>query len=254
MVGLSTTPGEAIAVLLRPFFTFYGGKWRTALRYPPPRWEIIVEPFAGAAGYSLRYPDHQVILHDLDPKIAATWSYIISTPSDEIYALPLWDGTWETTDDLAHLPEAARWLIGWWLNKGTVQPAKRPSAWMRAGKGSPGDFWGPVIRERIAAQAESIRHWRVHQTGYQAAVDRSATWFVDPPYQGAGVHYRHGSRNLDFGHLSAWCRSRLGQVIVCENDGADWLPFTPHLAAKANESRTGGKVSLEAIWTNGEGE
>jgi len=42
---------------LRPFWRYYGGKWRAAPSYPSPRCETIIEPFAGAAGYSLRYPD-----------------------------------------------------------------------------------------------------------------------------------------------------------------------------------------------------
>jgi hypothetical protein len=33
---------------LRPFFGFYGGKWRDALKhYPPPEHDTIIEPFAG---------------------------------------------------------------------------------------------------------------------------------------------------------------------------------------------------------------
>ena len=38
--------------------------------------------------------------------------------------------------------------------------------------------------------------------------------------------------------------------MVCENEGADWLPFTPFMAIKANNSKNGGKISMEAIWTN----
>jgi hypothetical protein len=32
---------------LRPFFSFYGGKWRIARHYPTPKYDIIIEPFAG---------------------------------------------------------------------------------------------------------------------------------------------------------------------------------------------------------------
>jgi site-specific DNA-adenine methylase len=34
---------------LRPFFTFYGGKWRAAPFYDAPTHGHIVEPFAGSA-------------------------------------------------------------------------------------------------------------------------------------------------------------------------------------------------------------
>ena len=35
---------------LRPFFGYYGGKWRDAVKhYPEPAFETIIEPFAGSA-------------------------------------------------------------------------------------------------------------------------------------------------------------------------------------------------------------
>lgn len=73
---------------LKPFFTYFGGKYRVARRYPPPESETIIEPFAGAAGYSLRYPDADVILNDLDPVVAGTWDYLIHVSADEIRSLP----------------------------------------------------------------------------------------------------------------------------------------------------------------------
>jgi hypothetical protein len=36
-------------VSLRPFWRYYGGKWRAAPRYPRPTHDTIIEPFAGAA-------------------------------------------------------------------------------------------------------------------------------------------------------------------------------------------------------------
>src|SRR5689334_4647899 len=63
---------------LRPFFGYYGGKWRDAVRhYPQPEYETIVEPFAGSAGFSLRYFDRKVVLCELDPVLAAVWRYLI---------------------------------------------------------------------------------------------------------------------------------------------------------------------------------
>ena len=82
------------------------------------------------------------------------------------------------------------------------------------------------MRETIAAQVGRIRHWRIIHGSYEAAaLPHVATWFVDPPYQVAGSHYRYGSKQIDYSALGAWCRARDGQVIVCEGGGADWLPF-----------------------------
>ena len=65
--------------VLRPFFGYYGGKWRDTPRlYPPPEHNTIVEPFAGSAGYSLRFPrTPRVILYEKDPIVAGVWQYLI---------------------------------------------------------------------------------------------------------------------------------------------------------------------------------
>ena len=71
--------------VLRPFFGYYGGKWRDAAKhYPPPKYQLIVEPFAGSAGYALRYHEHEVVLCERDPVIAAVWEYLISVEPEEI--------------------------------------------------------------------------------------------------------------------------------------------------------------------------
>ena len=85
---------------LKPFFTYFGGKYRAAPKYPTPEHDVIVEPFAGSAGYAMRHPHHKVILNDLDEKVAGTWEYLINVSEDEILSLPIYDGTWATVDDL----------------------------------------------------------------------------------------------------------------------------------------------------------
>lgn len=236
--------------MIRQFFSYYGAKWRVAPTYPAPVHAHIVEPFAGSAGYALRYPSRAVTLIDADEIIVGTWSYLISATEQEIRALPLWDGSWNTVDDL-DLPQEARWLIGWWLNKGAASPRKQPSAWMRQGL-RPRSMWGEAVRERIASQQQFIRHWRVLHGDYTLAGDIGpATWFIDPPYQEAGRHYRHGSRAIDYERLSEWCRSRPGQAIVCEQAGADWLPFSEHMIAKGTEGSGRSGRSAEVVWTGG---
>lgn len=225
-----------------PFFCFYGGKWRAAPHYPKPRYNRLIEPFAGAAGYSTRYPLCDVVLVETDPVIAGLWRWLISAPASEVFALPATVPDTVSALDLAPGPSA---LIGFWLNKGAASPRQRPSAWMRQGL-HPRSFWGPEIRARIAEQVSAIRHWTVVEGDFTDAPDEEATYFVDPPYVGAGVHYR--KRFDRHAALGEWCRSRRGQVIACENVGATWLPFESFRMTKATESRTGGKRSAEAIW------
>ncbi len=230
---------------MRTFFCFYGGKWRIAKRYPAPRFPLIIEPFAGAAGYSTRWEARDAILADADPVIAGLWRYLISCSAEEILDLP----DIAAGQDVATLPVwgGARDLIAFWLNKGCPRPRRTASAWMRSGI-RPGSFWGPVVRKRLAEQIHLIKRWAACNVSYRALPDIEATWFIDAPYQGrAGGHYTFGSKRIDYADLADFCRSRRGQVIVCEAQGADWLPFQSLGTYRANHTARG-RVSAEAIW------
>lgn len=233
-------------ISIRPFFSYYGGKWRTALKYyPRPEYDTIVEPFAGSAGYALRYSNLNVILCEIDPIIAEVWRYLIRVRPKEIRSIPdlLPD---ETVDDL-RICQEAKWLVGFWLNRGANGPRKSPSRWMRDGV-RPGSFWGNRVRETLASQVNHIRHWKVFNCDYDRfPKPRQATWFVDPPYEQAGQYYKYGSNLLDYNALSVWCKKRRGQVIVCENAGANWLPFFK--LGKAKTTRAG-QYSKEVFWLN----
>jgi len=214
-----------LSALLRPFFSYFGGKWTLAPHYPAPGiGDQIVEPFAGSAGYATRYPDREVILVERAPLIAALWRWLTKVSVDEVMGLPL------DPSDIKSLPQEARWLIGFWCARGRCRPARTlGSAWLRSGKW-PTSFWGKSARARIAEQVTAIRHWQIIEGDYTAAPDVDAVWFVDPPYVGA----RHYLARVDsYPALGGWCRSRKGTVIVCEQDGADWLPFVPFRSAKS---------------------
>lgn len=240
---------DAISVAnpqLRPFFGYYGGKWRDALKhYPEPQYSTIVEPFAGSAGFSLRHAERKVILCEVDPILAAVWQYLIRVSSKEILSIPDL-GANQTVDDL-DIPQEARWLVGLWLNRGAASPRKSPSRWMRDGI-RPGSFWGDRVRNTIASQVDTIRHWKIHNCDYNhCPKPKKATWFIDPPYEAAGRYYRYGSEQIDYSALAKWCRSRHGQVIVCENDGATWLPFRYLATTKTTRSN---RRSVEVFWLN----
>jgi hypothetical protein len=190
---------------LRPFWCYYGGKWRAAPRYPQPRHDTIIEPFAGAAGYATRHHDRKVILVEKDERLAALWHYLIRATAQDFLGLPDVpdDGT---VDDIAASAEA-KTLIGFWLNKGAAAPCKRPSAWMRS-RIRPASYWGPEVRALLAAQAGKISHWQVLHGDYSLAPDVPGTWFVDPPYMQAGKLYRHSSRDINYGALADFIVSK----------------------------------------------
>lgn len=230
---------------MKPFFTYYGGKWRAAPRYPKPVHRLIVEPFAGSAGYATRHHENEVLLLDKDERIVETWAWLIAATPADVMRLPLV----EPGDDLRKmaLPQGAKNLIGFWCNKGAAGPCHTPSAWMRSGA-CPDSYWGAAIRRRIADQVPLIKHWRVAHSGYDSAPNVEATWFIDPPYEKAGLHYRHGAADIDYARLAAWCRDRIGQTLVCENEGAHWLPFEAFMVAKATPGRRRLGVSREVLW------
>lgn len=72
-----------------------------------------------------------------------------------------------------------------------------------------------------------LHGWSIVMGDYRDLPNKEVTWFVDPPYNNdAGLRYRYGPSSIgDYDELARWCRSRKGQVIVCENVGASWLPF-----------------------------
>lgn len=235
---------ESQTDVLRPFFGYYGGKWRdTPKNYPLPLHGTIIEPFAGSAGYSLRYPERRIILCELDPIVCGIWTYLTSVSESEMLQLPDVDPDGSVRD--LQIPEEARWLIGMWLNRGVSSPRVTPSKWMRSGV-RPGSFWGPRVRTLIAQQLPRIRHWEIHNLAYSdCPFAGEATWFIDPPYSASGDHYRFGSRRLDYEALRDWCKARKGQVIVCEKEGADWLPFSPVRNVKTTRR---GHRTLEVVW------
>lgn len=190
----------------------------------------------------MRYPHRRVRLYDKDPIVCAIWGYLIRVSPGEIRNLPL---VFDHIDELK-VPQEVKWLLGFWANRATVNPSKSPSKWMRQlGQQQTGVYWSVVIRERLARQVDFIRHWTVTQCSYEQIPDDTATWFIDPPYDSkAGEYYRYGRKDIDYKHLGEWCQSRSGQVIVCEQVGANWLDFRPFRDFKGLRG-----VSKEAIWT-----
>lgn len=235
---------------MRPFFSFYGGKYRAAHLYPAPQYGTVYEPFAGSAGYSVRHGTVIARLSDADRYVVGVWDYLRHATPQEIEALPdLAPG--QSVDNLP-VPQEAKWLIGFWLNGGSAQPKKTLSSWCLRSKGEWGGsqlVWGERVRRRIVSQLDGIRLWRAARCDYRALPDAEATWFIDPPYQTpAGRYYRIST--IDYADLADFCLSRRGQVIVCEQEGADWLPFRKLATIKGTDGKGRAGISREVVWTN----
>ena len=171
---------------LKPFFSYYGSKWRIIESYPMPTTETIIEPFAGSAQYALRYFDKNVYLYDLDENIVQIWDYLINVSEQEIISL---DMDFHHIDE-CKLTETQKLLVGFWINSASATPKKRKSSMFYQNT----QKW----TYRVASQLQYIRHWKIQHMSYVDTPDIKGTWFIDPPYIEKGLHYRRSSRDIDY--------------------------------------------------------
>ena len=202
-------------------WSYYGTKKRLAKYYPKPDHNLIIEPFAGAAQYSLHGDNWKkgVLLYDKYPAITDLWRYLISASRSWIEDLPdLKKG--DCLDDFKSLRPAEKILLGFFCNPSSAMPKKTctprgETHWKRG-------------KQQIINNLHKVRHWMIGCKSYEDISDKfKATWFIDPPYQYGGEYYHSSVCNkyINYDHLGDWCKKRQGQVIVCENSKADWLDF-----------------------------
>lgn len=157
----------------------------------------------------------------------SVWNYLINVSAKEILRLP------ENIDHLDNfnIPQEAKWLIGFWLGKGSEAPRKKPTTWFQ--KSPQSSQWGAKIKHRIAIQLDAIRHWKCYCGDFSDSFTMEpVTWFLDPPYQGKdGRKYPHKIDSYD--RILTFAKSCKGQVILCEQIGADWANFSPMQATQA---------------------
>lgn len=217
-------------------FFYFGRKSSLGRCYPQPILRTVVEPFAGSAAYAHRYirTVDRVVLVELDVDVVTMWRQLLDPALHVDDICPPCTFGVDTTN-LFHLAAAVS-------GGGRYRHLKAT----------------PIMAENIERLRRQLpaarRHWQaidveIIHGDYTLAPDIEATWFIDPPYRGhQGSLYPHGSKDIDYDALGAWCRTRAGQVIVCESEGADWLPFQP--LARLVSVR--GKRSHEAVYLNGE--
>ena len=55
-------------------WSYYGSKSKVVDLYPPPKFDKIIEPFAGSARYALKWFDRDILLVDKYPVIVDLWN------------------------------------------------------------------------------------------------------------------------------------------------------------------------------------
>lgn len=239
---------------MRPFISYFGSKWFGAERYGQPRRGLVVEPFAGSAAYSVYWSAPLVKLYDKSFHMCAAWDWLIKCSVADVMAVP---DAFRSNEEWLALPDGPRQVVAFNIGFAQATMPRTLKAWYLHYTNT-GErtscisscptrlFWDERVKHRIARQKPLIAKWTVDQLCYSKIPDMEAHWHIDPPYQGApGRSYEH--RDVDYAHLAQWCRERRGAVYVCENEGADWLPFKPLYSLK---SANGLHLSREVIWRN----
>ena len=236
---------------MRPPFSLFGSKWSMARHYGPPLGRVT-EPFAGSAGYSVYWDVAEVRLYDRDEAICAAWDWLTKCSVADIMAIPC---PVRSNEEWLALPDGPRHLVDWnthfarshpsaslskaylhWANTGEMSKAMKSRGSTR--------MWDERARNRLVAQKPLMKRWTVECMDYRDIPLEDSHWFVDPPYSNErGRRYRHN--RIDYEHLAAWCRGLPGSVVVCENEGADWLPFEPVGSVRSADA---GRVSREVAW------
>ena len=210
-------------------FPYYGAKHAYIRHYPAPRHGHIIEPFAGSAAYAHAHgAENDVTLIEKNPRIAAIWQWLVSVSADELASLPGID-TIEHLDESGLIDGPAREFLKQWMSSASVTGANRKSLFAKHNIET-GRWWFTEFHKPAFCDAlKKIRHWRIVLGQHHQAHNVCATWFVDPPYVNGGQHYRENCNSLsvDYLALAEWCLERIGDVIVCEGNGAEWLPFQP---------------------------
>lgn len=215
-------------------FSYYGSKSKIVGCYPHPKHDKIIEPFAGSARYSLEYFEKDVLLVDKYKTIIKVWHYLQEASERDILTLPrLKKG--DCVDDY-DLPEAAKYFLGFLVARGVESPRRFVSSFV--------EDITPALK-RVASSLFKIKHWEIKLDDYNNIDNQNATWFIDPPYQFGGEYYKESNKNIDYRELAGWCKNRKGQIIVCENSKAIWLPFKQMTVQNGSKYKT-----IEVIWSN----
>jgi site-specific DNA-adenine methylase len=229
---------------MKPFFSYYGSKYRLCQQgfYPAPSLgNVVIEPFAGSATYSVYHEPKRAILIDKDPVIVGIWNYLINASEKQISSLPTmgYKNIYDFENALSELQQVERDLIGFWTAKARPQPSKSLGNWFTTYYKEKGcRVWNEYVKDRIISQLPKIRKWQAILGDYDTddyfdylfLISKPwthLTYFIDPPYSSnAGKKYKHNK--INYPHLKRWIeKNKQSQIIACENQDLTyrWADF-----------------------------
>lgn len=228
---------------MHQMFSYLGSKKRIARLYPSPKRNVVIEPFAGAAGYSTHHNIDKAILFDIDENVYNCWKFIIESGKfngEPIRELPLLEYGEEVPDIFG------KELIGFWCRRASDTPRNKLASWSVK---YPNGFWGEYQRERLANDSVKCASWEIYNEQYTEADGIIGSWFIDPPYELAGRYYKHPFNN--YSDLSEFAKRQKDQVIVCEEvtdkHKPIWMDFHPLCKTHLTTQR---RRAQELMWTN----
>lgn len=233
---------------IRPLFKQFGSKWSAARAgiYPAPEFEVVVEHFAGSAGYALNHCDKSVRLFDVDKNIRELWKWLISADatSAAIKDIPVGLSAGVDIRTLG-LSRGQKLLLKHWQRTNNVGECWTVSPW-----GNKPGQWTENTRARVADEVHAVKHWALLDEAPEFTAD--ATHFVDPPYFD---NYAYRQPVIDHAKLGHRCLAGQGQIIVCEGLGKGgtaptWLPFR-ECGQRVTSRRKAAESHhrMEYIWT-----
>lgn len=102
-------------------FSYFGSKAKIWNYYPKPKHNVIIEPFAGAANYSVNNFENDVYLTDLNENIIKVWNFLINASENDILKLPKFYSGMDLRN--LNLSEGERiFFCGFWVNRGMINP------------------------------------------------------------------------------------------------------------------------------------
>lgn len=215
-------------------FYYYGAKNMLARYYPEPLEDLIIEPFAGSAAYTCYHLNKnsykKALLIEKDEIVFNAWKYLLSCSYSDIANFKL--------------PKVGEYSSDFLINTCAVSNAVSKCNKLKV--------TDRILKVFEAQRRRLLKYFHVRSRieiilGDYSSVDHnlSATWFIDPPYQvlnksntvfsnGDGYSKNCNSSRLDYDKLRDFCYSIKGQLIVCEKEGANWLPFTKFRSTKTS--------------------
>jgi site-specific DNA-adenine methylase len=217
-------------------WSYYGSKSKLVDLYPPPKFDKLIEPFAGSARYALKWFDRDVLLVDMYANVVDTWNWLKKCSKKDILGLP----KLKKGDDIRNMNLSNEEFIflSFACSAGSATPRYSVSRF--------GEQNAKTLYKNVSDNLFKIKHWNIKQGSYEDLENIEATWYIDPPYQFGGHEYKFSNKNINFEELAFFCKERKGQTIVCENTKADWLDFKPMKDFIGTQKLK----TTEAIWSN----